>query len=128
MRNKPVGSAAASFVCIAQAGAPALAAPHVRHATQERPDVGCVFGRESYKGILLMTNMDPGRNPPRYRRESTNYSGWVLGAIAALVVIVAVAYAMTDRSKIASPVPDTTAGQSSQAPGAPRGGAPATNR
>jgi hypothetical protein len=27
-----------------------------------------------------MTNMDPGTNPPRYQRESTNYTGWIIGA------------------------------------------------
>ena len=43
-----------------------------------------------------MTNMDPGTNPPRYQRESTNYTGWIIGAVAALAVIGAIAYGMSD--------------------------------
>jgi hypothetical protein len=43
-----------------------------------------------------MTNMDPGTNPPRYRRKSSNYTGWIIGAVAALAVIVAIAYGMSD--------------------------------
>ena len=42
-----------------------------------------------------MTNMDPGANPPRYQRESTNYTGWI-SAVAALAVIGAIAYGMSD--------------------------------
>ena len=76
-----------------------------------------------------MSTNDPGRNPPRYQRDSTNYSGWVLAAIAVLVVIAAIAYGTSDRSRTASTKPpDTTTGQSSPAPGAPQPGPPATNR
>ena len=73
-------------------------------------------------------NMEPGRNPPRYQRQPVNYSGWIIGVIVALVVIAAIAYGMSDRSRIATGVPDTTAGQSNPPPGAPQQGPPATNR
>jgi len=80
-----------------------------------------------------MTNMDPGTNPPRYQRESTNYTGWIIGAVAALAVIGAIAYGMSDHGSTdagrttSNPAPQTT-GQSSPAPGSPPAGAPATNR
>jgi hypothetical protein len=98
-----------------------------------------------------MTNMDPGTNPPRNWRESSNYTGWIVGAVAALAVIVAIAYGMSDHGSTdagrtaGSPAPQTTGqstpqttGQSSQAPrstapsspeqSSPPAGAPATNR
>jgi hypothetical protein len=90
-----------------------------------------------------MTNMDPGTNPPRNWRESSNYTGWIVGAVAALAVIVAIAYGMSDHGSTdagrtaGTPAPQTT-GQSSQAPrstapsspeqSSPPAGAPATNR
>lgn len=77
-----------------------------------------------------MTNMDPGHNPPRYRREAgSSYMSWIIGAVAALAVIAAIAYGMSDRSQTAgTPAPDTTTGQSRPAPGSPESGPPATNR
>ena len=76
-----------------------------------------------------MSSMEPGRNPPRYHREPRSYTGWIIGAVAALAVIAAIIYGMSDRSKTAgTAAPDTTTGQSSPAPGGPPAGAPATNR
>ena len=73
-----------------------------------------------------MVNMEPGRNPPRYQRQSVNYSGWIIAAITALAVIAAIAYGMSDHSR--TPTSPTT-GQSNPAPGAfPQPGPPATNR
>ena len=75
-----------------------------------------------------MVNMEPGRNPPRYQKP-VNYSGWIIAAIAALVVIVAIAYGMSNHSQTASTsAPSPTTGQSNPAPGAPQPGPPATNR
>jgi hypothetical protein len=90
-----------------------------------------------------MTYRDPGTNPPRYRRKSSNYTGWIIGAVAALAVIVAIAYGMSDHGSTdagrtaGTPAPQTT-GQSGQAPSStapnsptqssPPAGAPATNR
>jgi hypothetical protein len=76
-----------------------------------------------------MVNMEPGRNPPRYQRKPVNYSGWIVAAIAALVVIAAIAYGMSNHSRTASTgAPSPTTGQSNPAPGAPQPGPPATNR
>jgi hypothetical protein len=76
-----------------------------------------------------MVNMEPGRNPPRYQRKPVNYSGWIVAAIAALVVIAAIAYGMSNHSPTASTgAPSPTTGQSNPAPGAPQPGPPATNR
>ena len=76
-----------------------------------------------------MVNMEPGRNPPRYQRKSVNYSGWVIAAIAALAVIAAIAYGISDHSRTAnSSAPSPTTGQSNPAPGAAQPGPPATNR
>jgi hypothetical protein len=76
-----------------------------------------------------MVNMEPGRNPPRYQRKSVNYSGWIIAAIAALIVIAAIAYGMSDHNRTASPgAPSPTTGQSNPAPGTPQPGPPATNR
>ena len=76
-----------------------------------------------------MSSTDPGRNPPRYQRASGNYTAWIVAAIAALVVIAAIAYGMSDRSRTAgAPAPGTTTGESLPAPGGPQPGPPATNR
>ena len=75
-----------------------------------------------------MSNMDPGRNPQRYQRESRAYTGWIIVAVAAIFIIAAIAYGMNDRSRTANTVPDTATGHSSPAPGSPPAGAPATNR
>jgi hypothetical protein len=49
-----------------------------------------------------MSNMsDPGRNPPRYQRKPGSYTSWIIGSVAALAVIAAIAYAMSDRSRMA---------------------------
>jgi hypothetical protein len=76
-----------------------------------------------------MTNMDPGRNPPRYQRASTGYTGWIIGAVAALAVIAAIVYGMSDRHQTASTKPpDTTTGQTNRAPAVPQPDIPATIR
>ena len=48
-----------------------------------------------------MSSMEPGRNPPRYQREPRSYTGWIIGAVAALTFIAAIIYGMSDRSKTA---------------------------
>jgi hypothetical protein len=80
-----------------------------------------------------MSNMEPGRNPPRYQRQPVrqpvNHTGWIVAAIAVLAVIAAIAYGMSDHSRTASTgAPSPTTGQSNPAPGAPQPGPPATNR
>jgi hypothetical protein len=67
-----------------------------------------------------MVNMEPGRNPPRYQRKSVNYSGWIIAAIAALIVVAAIAYGMSDYSRTAGTgAPSPTTGQSNPAPRGP---------
>jgi hypothetical protein len=44
-----------------------------------------------------MSVTDPGRNPPRYRRDPPNHVGWVIAAIALVILIMTIAYSMTDR-------------------------------
>jgi len=74
-----------------------------------------------------MVNTEPGRNPPRYQRNPS-YTGWIVAAIAVLVVIGAIAYGMSNHSRTANTgAPSTTTGQSN-APSAPQPGPPATNR
>lgn len=41
-----------------------------------------------------MSVTDPGRNPPRYQRHAPNYVGWVIVAIALLILIMTIAYVM----------------------------------
>jgi hypothetical protein len=98
---------------------------------------------QQLRNFEVANNMDPGTNPPRYQRQSTNYTGWILGALAALAVIGAIAYGMRDHGSTdagqttGNSAPQTT-GQSSPAQNSPSpsnpaqssppAGAPATNR
>lgn len=98
---------------------------------------------QQLRNFEMANNMDPGTNPPRYQRQSTNYTPWILGALAALAVIGAIAYGMRDHGSTdagrttGNSAPQTT-GQSSPAQNSPApsnpaqnsppAGAPATNR
>jgi hypothetical protein len=70
---------------------------------------------------------DPRYTDP-YRRQPGNATGWIIGLVVAVIVIVAVAWGMRDHMQTAgNPAPQTT-GQSNPAPGTAQPGPPATNR
>jgi len=72
-----------------------------------------------------MSDIDPGENSPIQSGRSTK---WILGIIAAVVLVAAIVYGMSDRANRSAAVPDATTRQSNQQPGSPVSGAPATNR
>jgi hypothetical protein len=72
-----------------------------------------------------MSDIDPGENSPVQSERSTK---WILGIIAAVVLVAAIVYGMSDRANRTAAIPDVTTVQSNQQPGGPVRGAPATNR
>ena len=60
------------------------------------------------------TNPPPPRGP--YQREPNSSMAWIIGGVAALAVIFAVAWSMSDRSRIASSPASETTGQNTRAP------------
>ena len=76
-----------------------------------------------------MSNLEPGRNPPRYQSNSRGSLGWAVAAVAALMMVVLAAiYGMTDHSRMASNAPNTTTQQTSPVQARPSVNEPATNR
>jgi hypothetical protein len=72
-----------------------------------------------------MSDTNNRNSPPRgpYRREEPSYRGWIVGGLAALAVVAALVYAMSDHNRTASTPMSQTTGQSqppsSAVPGSP---------